>query len=97
MKTDFYAVVVLILLRSSLQSFQPQRKWCIKILLPRVHLMLGRVSKCPWQVFPSSDGGVYNPVSETSRLGSNFSHRLIATLQGAESKMKEQMRHIGNK
>ena len=33
-KTDFYTVVVLILCKILLQNFQPQRQWCIKILLP---------------------------------------------------------------
>ena len=33
-KTDFYTVVVLMLWRILLQNFQPQRQWCIKILLP---------------------------------------------------------------
>ena len=46
-KTDFYTVVVLILWRILLQNFQPQRQWCIKILLPWAQqfytpLVLGR-------------------------------------------------------
>ena len=50
-------MVVLILLKSFLQNFQPQRQWCIKFLLPWAQkcytpLALGRGSKCPWQFFP---------------------------------------------
>ena len=33
-KTEFHTVVVLILLKTLLQNFHPQRQWCIKILLP---------------------------------------------------------------
>ena len=38
-------------------EFQPQRQWCIKILLPWAQksdtpLVLGRGSKCPWQNCP---------------------------------------------
>ena len=56
-KTEFCTVVVLIPLKILVQNYQPQRQWCIKILLPWAQkfytpLVLGRGSKCPWQFLP---------------------------------------------
>ena len=64
--------VVLILLKILLQSFQSQRQWCIKILLPQAQafhapLMLGRVSKRPWQ-FSSEEVMVYKSPSPEMSL-----------------------------
>ena len=55
-KTDFYTVVILILWRILLQNVQPQRQWCIKILLPWAQkfyapLVLGRGVKVSVAIF----------------------------------------------
>ena len=61
--TDLSTVVVLILLQSSLQNFQPQRQWSITVLPPMGPEILyttdaGEGVKVSVVNFPSSGGGV---------------------------------------
>ena len=61
-------MLVLILSKRLLQNFQPQRQWCVKMLLLRPQnfyapLVLGRGVKVSVAMFPSSGGGI-NLVSD---------------------------------
>ena len=61
-KTDFYTVVVRILLKSLLQNFQPPPQWCLKCSShgPRNakhHWCWGGVKQSVCANFPSSSGG----------------------------------------